>query len=562
MTGGNANWFTRGQRRAAGIRASRAIVPFICRNWWWLAFAAVVLLGTLVRLWFLMRANWMLDADESIMAIVGRHIQTRGERPIFFPGQAYMGVWQAYLAALSFELFGVSRQAVKLVPLLSSAAFVGTTMLLARRVYGPAGALVAGVLAALPSLYLISTTLRASYPLIDVMALGNVLLLLSIDAAWGNVASRSFVRRAVVMGLIVGFGFWLHPAIVMYVLPAGLLLLLGRHWRSLLLGAPAALLGFVVGAAPVFQHARSHDYTLLHYLLGTGETIERDLLGVAWRLAQTLMPRYLGVSVPWQSAPVALQLLVGVPTIGAIALLIVRSWLAPAAWIRLRPQRAHPEVVMLVFGGTVLATYLLSRFSVYAVLYPTLDATGRYIAPLGSFLPLAVAGSACHVWRLGTVGRVVAALGVAAILTGTLVTYARTAPDQVFQSPYYRQLPDSLEPLIATLDGLGAENVWVEHWIGTPLVFDTDERIAAADYVDIWVVGGVGRLYETNIRVFHAEQAAFVFRTDAPSVRLEETLRQRGVSFTATSVDGFRVVFPLDSRVDPATVVDDLIAPE
>ena len=217
---------------------------------------------------------------------------------------------------------------------------------------------------------------------------------------------------------------------------------------------------------------------------------------------------------------------------------------------------------MLVFAATVALTYLLSRFSVYAVLYPTLDATGRYLAPLGSFLPIAVAGAAYHIWRRGFVGRAVAALGIALILSGTLASYARSEPDQVFQSPYYRQLPDTLEPLIATLDSLGIENIWVEHWIGTPLMFDTDERIAAADYIDLWVAGGIGRLYDTNIRVFHAEQAAFVFRTDAPAVKLEDTLEARGVPFVSRSVDGFRIVYPLGGRVDPATIVDELIEPE
>lgn len=531
-------------------------------NWWWLAFSAVILLGTLFRLWLLVRANWMMDADEAIMAIVGRHIQTRGERPIFFPGQAYMGVWQSYLSALSFELFGMSRQAAKLVPLLSSGVFVGTTMLLARRIYSPPIALVAGVLAAIPSLYLISTTLRLSYPLIDVMAIGNVILLLAISIVWGNVPTQPFVRRMLAMGLLAGIGFWMHSAIAMYVLPVGLILVLHSPRRSLLLGAPVALLGFMVGAAPVFQHARSHDYTLFHYLLGRGEDIDRDIAGVTAHLVETLLPRYLGVSTSWQSAPMLLQLMVGVPTVAAIVYLIVRCLRAPMQWARLRPQASHPETLILVFGATVLATYILSRFSVYALMYPTLDATGRYVAPLGTFLPVALAGATYHVWLRGTAGRVVAVLGLLAVLSGTLINHARTDPEQVFQSPYYRQLPSSLDPLIVALDELGAENIWVEHWIGTPLMFDTDERIAAADYVDLWVRSGIGRLYETNIRVFHAERTAFVFRTNSDTVSLEQTLQSRNVPFVARSDDGFRVIWPVDSVVDPASVVDDLVNPQ
>jgi hypothetical protein len=265
--------------------------------------------------------------------------------------------------------------------------------------------------------------------------------------------------------------------------------------------------------------------------------------------------------VPWQSAPLALQVMVAVPTVAAIVFVAARSWRSPAMWARLRPHRSHPESVMLIFGGTVLVTYLLSRFSVYAIQFPMFDATGRYIAPLGSFLPIVVAGAAWHAWRLGPPGQAVAVLGMVMILTGTSATYARSDADQIFQSPYYRELPDSLDPLIEALDGMGAENIWIEHWIGTPLMFDTDERIAAADYVDVWVAGGIGRLYDTNIRVYHADRAAFVFRTDAVKVRLEETLHGRGIPFVAQSVDGFRIVLPVDRPVHPASVLDDLMSP-
>lgn len=214
---------------------------------------------------------------------------------------------------------------------------------------------------------------------------------------------------------------------------------------------------------------------------------------------------------------------------------------------------------MLLFGGIVLAIYLLSRFSVYAVMFPAVDATGRYVAPLGSFVPLALAGAAHHLWNRRSAGMVVVCLGLAGVLAGTAATYARSAPDQIFQSPYYRHLPSDLRPLILTLDELGITDVWVEHWIGTPLMFDTDERIAAADYYDVWVAGGIGRLYDTNIRVFHAERPAFVFRTSQPSVTLERTLQERGIAYIARSVDGFRIVWPTDETVDPASVVDDLV---
>lgn len=544
---------------------------FLHRHWWPVAVAGIILLGTLVRVWLLTRANWMLDGDEATMALVGRHIQLDRERPIFFPGQAYMGPSQAYMAAILFELFGMSRPVAKLVPLISSAVWIGTTILLARRVFNRQVALLAGLFAAVPSLYLISTTLRISYPLIDVMAIGNVILLIAIDSAYQEEIPSDWIRRCLILGLLVGFAFWMHSAVAMYAAPAALLLFLRFPRRALFPGGPAALLGFLIGALPVFNHARQYEYTLFDYLRGNAsDTEQQSYVKVANHLVENLLPRYLGVSVPWQDASPLLQAMVATPTVLALLYLAWRNWRAPIRWVQLReavrpwnrvrfrPQDSHPVVVVLLFGGVVLATYVVSRFSVYAITFPNVDATGRYVAPIGSMLPIVLAGAAWYVWRSGHAGQIIAVALSASVLLGTLATYAGTDASQVFQSPYYRTLPESNEQLIATLDALDVDTVWMDHWAGKPLMFDSKERIAAADYVDLRVWGGIDRLGAASTRVFADDNPAFVFVTEG-AVPLEETLRDRGIAFTAHYLDDYTVVLPAE-RVDPALVVDDLIA--
>lgn len=504
----------------------------------------------------LIKANWMMDGDEATMAIVGRHIQLKHERPIFFPGQAYMGAWQAYLSAPVFYVAGVSRPAAKAVPLISSLAFVLSMLLLARRIYGPKAALVAGAFAALPSAYLLSATLRLSYPLIDVMALGNVILLIAVDSVWRPQPPPRFWLRFLALGLIAGFGFWLHAAIAVFVAPAGLALLVRWPRYSLVPGTPLALAGFVVGAAPVFQFARKHDYTTFDYLLGSSsDTAQRDFLAVARHMLDTVLPRILGVAVPWGPTPTLLQLAIGVPSAAALVYLAWRVRHAPLAWLRARPQDATPEAIVAIFGLAVVATYVMSRFSVYALLYPTLDATGRYLAPLGSFLPLAFAGAARDVWNRGSHGRSVAVGGVALLLGATAVAWASAPGDAVFQSPYFRELPRENKALIRALDALDVDAVWINHWAGKPLMFDSDERIAATDWVDLRVCNGIDRLGANSARVFADDDPAFVLISSAEMTPLERALTERGVRFERVSVDGYVVVHPLDGPVDPASVV-------
>jgi 4-amino-4-deoxy-L-arabinose transferase-like glycosyltransferase len=505
----------------------------------------------------------MLDGDEATMGIVARHIQLEHERPIFFPGQAYMAPWQAYLAAVAYELFGMSRPVAKLIPLLSTAAFVVTATLLARRVYVRNVALLAAGFAAVPSLYFTAATLRLSYPLIDVMALGNVVLLIAVDTAWRDVPPRDFVRRMLVSGLLVGFGLWLHSAIAIYAATAAIALVLRWPRRSLLPGLPVAALGFVVGAAPVLNHARQYEYTLFHYLRGNpSDTAARGFpegyVKIARHLVQHVLPRYLGASAPWQDTPWLLQLVIGLPTLAAIAFIVARSWRAPLVWARLHPERTHPETVILLFGALVLLTYLLSRFSVYAITLPTSDATGRYVAPLGSFLPIVLAGAAWRVWSLRPAGPWLAVAGAALVLLGTVVNYVQTDADQVFQSPYFRALPSSNDDLIARLDELGVEAVWMDHWAGKPLMFDTRERIAAADYVDLRVYSGIDRLGDASNRVFADDRPAFVFLADDSSTAIPpllQTLNDRGIASRSGWVGRYFVILP-QQRVDPESVVD------
>lgn len=534
--------------------------PALPRRAWWLAVAGVVALAAAVRLVLLSRANWMIEADEATLGLVARDIQTEHVRPIFYPGQAYMGALQAYVAALLFEIFGMSRQVVKAVPLIGSLAFVATAMLLARRICDDRSGIVAGLIAAVPSLYVISNTVRMYGPMVEVMTIGNVILLIAIDTAYRDDPPERYWLRCVALGLLAGFGFWLHTAVLFYVAPAALVLLARWPRRALSVALPIGIPTFILGAFPVFWFARNRDYTTFDYLLGAGsERTDRDLAAVGDHLIRHILPRFFGVAFPGQDQPVLLQLLVAVPTVAALAWLVARSWRAPLDWVRARVLATHPEVVLVVFGVAVVLGYLLSRFSIYAIQFSDVDATGRYLTPLASLIPIAIASAAWRLARRGRTGELVAVAGVAAILLGCLGSYATTNPHQVFQSPYYRKLPASNDALITTLDDMGVDAVWIDHWAGKPLMFDSEGRIAAADYVDLRVWNGIDRLGAMSARVFAAPNPAFVFVTGAPRVPLEDTFDQRGIPYDARSIPGYRIVQPLRS-VDPATVVDELIA--
>src|SRR5437870_4570412 len=90
------------------------------------AVTPILLLALALRLFLLIKADWMTDYDESAIGLMAFGI-ARGEHPIFFAGQPYMGALDAYFAAALFSVFGSDRTVLKLVPLAEAMLWVLTT---------------------------------------------------------------------------------------------------------------------------------------------------------------------------------------------------------------------------------------------------------------------------------------------------------------------------------------------------------------------------------------------------------------------------------------------------
>lgn len=512
----------------------------------------IVLAGIAVRVWLMARANWMIDGDEATFGLMARHIQ-EGERPIFLYGQPYMGTLQAYLGAISFSLFGMSRLTLKLVTIPEFIAFAASLFLLARRIAGARVALLATLLAAIPPLYVVQATARLWGPLLDTMTLGNLILLLAIDEAYGEAPPRRPWLRFLAIGLLGGVGFWLHGQIVIYLATAALLLVLANPRVLIQPRLVAALGGFVAGAAPVFEFARTHDYTTFHYLLGVGvERSSHNYVKIAWFYVRENLPHALGLSEPWTPSGWWYILPVTAVIGGCLLAFAWRRRAGFLGWLRLSLRDGRPEDALALFAILLSLAFIFSSFGDLALRYRSFDATGRYAVPLASVVPIIVA---IELVRLGR-RRLVVAAGATLVLIGcTLGSYALAPPTKVWQSAYWAQLPPSSTALIAALDDLGVDAVWMNHWAGTPLMFDTQERIAAADYYDLAVGNGIDRLPAASQRVNAAPLPAFVFVTDTDDVPLEAWLQEHGIAYDKRVVPHYVVIHP-HQHVDPAEVVD------
>ena len=222
--------------------------------------AAIVLIALAVILRVvLISLGWPRhNSDESIMGLMALHINNRGELPIFFYGQFYMGATEAYLGAGFFRLFGASVFALRLGPLLLFTLFLSSMYLLTSLLYSKKLALVTLALLGLGSNIVLQTEMVAigGYP--EILAFGALAFLLACWLALANdqfVANRGRWRFSLgyaAWGLVMGLGIWSDYIFVVFMLMSGLLLLV-FCWRTLLSRRvwPFLLLGLLLGLMPL-----------------------------------------------------------------------------------------------------------------------------------------------------------------------------------------------------------------------------------------------------------------------------------------------------------------------
>lgn len=215
------------------------------------------------------------------MGLMAMHILNKGEHPIFFYGQNYMGTLEAYLGSAFFYLFGVSIFSLRLGPVLFFSLFLVNMYLLTSLLYTKKLALITLIILTLGSSIMLETELVAlgGYP--ELLFFGSLSLLLSSWLALSHdqyATPRKKLLRLFVYtcwGLVGGLGFWSDFLMLGFILLSGLFLLL-FCWKELLKGAVLFLvLGLAIGAFPLIIYnlnapSNLNTLTVLKYLHNNG----------------------------------------------------------------------------------------------------------------------------------------------------------------------------------------------------------------------------------------------------------------------------------------------------
>lgn len=436
----------------------------------------IIIVGALLRLYYMVvpgETVTRLSPDEAVYGLEAIHIM-KGERPVFFYAQPYTGAASAYVSALLFSIFGISDIALKIVPFVFSLLIIFLEFKLAEAVFKNSKmALTAAGLIALGSPFWLNWSSRAGTGYIETTVFGALVFLLTIRIVWDSKAEQSSAATFFLLGLVAGFGFWVQPTIAYYLLPAGFFLFIKDPKIFFRKEFYLAILGTVIGAAPV-----------IYYNLANQSQTATSLLNKPWGIKPAIykffvegMPVILGTRPPWSTTDffTPLAILVWVIYLAGLLFLLRRRFRD------LTRFKFQPIDLILAFFPALLFIFGLSSPFNQFVIEP------RYIQAIYTGLPIVVT---YFIFKLEKRRQLAGAAVLATLVVSALFGVYKTKPT-CFVDAYV------FDEVIAYLEEHKVTHVFSDAALAHRLGFFAGEEIIAAP-----MEGGV-----TSARIPYYEQA-------------------------------------------------------
>jgi hypothetical protein len=382
----------------------------------------IIVLGLGVRLLYFFGSPF--TPDESTYGLAMVHILNGKSWPVFFYAQPYTGTQSAIIAAGLAKLFGFGPYFLKVIPLVFSTVFIWANYYLAKLVYGGVRlesktprktnkgervGLAAALLTALLPSFAQNWSVRAGSGYPEVALVGSLCLIIGIKVIYQTNLNSQHQRKIFgvgnwswvwsleikffILGFLAGLGYWIQPAIAYYLIPLAFLLFLWEPKFFIKRWFYCALLGLVIGAAPVIYYNLVND-------LETGRALLNKPGGIKKAFAIFFaegMPPLLGTRASWTHKDHFLPLALVVWGAYAAAFLVPLFALLRRFRHFIRKIARHPlengKRVFLESPTTplVLVT-LVVPFIFAASPFNWFVAEPRYIYALYSVLPVLLAG--------------------------------------------------------------------------------------------------------------------------------------------------------------------------
>jgi hypothetical protein len=433
-----------------------------------LRLAGVLGAALVIRVAMLGSTLSRLDGDEAVTGIMAQRVN-EGHHLAFFAGQAYQGSGEQYLQAVVLRFLPDTPFTLRLPQVALTVLACAGVYLLARRCLRSEGrALLAAALFAVGPFFSVwwSVKSRGAYDSALVLGLAGLLV-----ALWIEPDDRRALAKFGLFGLVCGLGFWANWQAAYLLLPAGLWIVGTLGWR-LLRTVPAAVLGFVIGAAPSLGHL-----FLTGPLEAAGQHPPSTLQFRARQVVTSVIPQFVGV----QTGPEAVVSWLR----PALITILIAAALAAALWFRRRGlldmlllRRERREPVDLLIFCVVLTPVLYAQSAAARNTFP------GYMYPLYAVMPVMLAAVPLPAVLRRRWLPVSLAAGVVMASAGLCWLTARQFWDRgeyVVPLNTGERIPtDQLPAVIDALVAEGARTVFADYWIANPMQFLAEGRLVAS----------------------------------------------------------------------------------
>lgn len=508
-----------------------------------LAMVALVVRGLIY-----FRVEDVLHAEEAIQGLMARHI-LGGSVQLFTYGYPYLGTLQAHLLALCFALFGSSVVVLKWAAGVESLLLVVANYLLAREVAGGErrAGLIAALLTAVGPLYLVEWSLRPRGGHLEVAtfsALAFWALLRALRSAGaGEESSLGAARRWLALcAFLLGLGWWTHLTMFYAIVACAIAVVAwGGRLRGDIRAVAVALGCFLVGSLPFWLYNVKYPGRTFGWLFSMFRA-GIDGAGIFGRLIETIrvsIPILLGgrqteSDLSFGVLIVLLSLLATIIAIGAAIAAVRRQPERSVAKTTDGSPASMPsrEGVMLLVISSVVA---LVVFVVGPFFSQIKDP--RALLPLYGALPPLMAIGISRLWDAGGIKHQMAVLVLIGLGVVYLSGYRRAERGDVQPRVQADPVPTNLDPLKYSLEANEINLIYTNFYIGYRLAFETGERVIACTDKDPEPERYPA--YAEKVRAANRPVALVV--SSRMAEWLEADLKKRGIGFSVTKVQDFRV---------------------
>lgn len=500
----------------------------------------------------------ILESDESVPGLMAMNI-LRGDRPVFYWGQYYLGAIEMYATAFIFSVAGVSSLTFKFVPIVNSVLFIVTLYLIGRDFFNRRVGVLSAGFASVALLLVVRGVKGTGYG--PVLVFGNLALwrvtclrkkVATVQLKWQIGMELAF------LGGLCGLAFWAHPMGVAYILPIIIWLIQcssGLRHSSHLVGserlcldieyAVAFISGSLVGMSPFLLENIRTGWMTFHSVEDASIPLTDWLTHlIDFRVT---FPILLGFLQPtsnvigfWDKVAthrfvywLGLVLGTGFAFWALVELIrVLRNFL--------QTRDIHVDWVLLYTLMGTCCFAILSRFA--SLTEP------RYLLPLYSCIPFLIGRlEQMHLRQIPLACAVFLYVGLSFVnIFGLMNLDPNLNLPCVKGQPY----PVNLTPLIEQLERENIDAAYADYWICYRLMFEAQESVKCA--VIEGLDGGWNRYPHYASVVENAPNPAWIFVAGSEfDVKFRNYLSNWHVENTRMELDGYSLYLHLNERLYP-----------